>query len=316
MYRIFLVITSILLVLVSYYNYQLSVTLKPNYLYIGSLNLDQHAISNPIKSDQTKIIFLGSSAVAGSNIPPRTTTSDYFEAESNRIKSYNLATMEATLLDSLVYFEQSLKYSPKVAFLGLNPGSFPLLPSNRLIWNNREFSKKFLSKKLIEAIDHNRLKKADFKYFIDKKRPKSLPSLILLEYKTALFHARNKLFGPVFSHLLFGAAGQSLDHVLDPKNELVGVLGKIGEHFKKKGVRLIIYLEPITFPHRVYGEKSFERYLSLMKEVLTNQGIEFYDYTNLLPNTNIYFSDFIHLTPEGNQLVAKNLFKDTGASLK
>lgn len=304
------------MVSVGYYNYQLSVTIKPNYLYIGSLNLNQHAISKDQYSRTKKIIFLGSSAVAGSNIPPKTTTSDYFNKKAQNFKSFNLATMEATLLDSLVYFEQSLKYNPKVAFLGINPGSFPLLPSNRLIWDNREFSKKFLSKKLIAAIDHNRLKKADFKYYIDKNRPKSIPSDLLLSYKTWLYELRFNLFGPIFSHLLFGATGQSLDHVLNPKNELVALLGRIKSHFDEKRVRLIIYLEPITFPQKVYGSDSFNNYLSLMKKTLEAQSIEFYDYTNLLPNTNVYFSDFIHLTPEGNKTVANQLFKDTGASLK
>lgn len=277
-----------------------------NYLYMNATDLQGHLLIAERDKTYERIIFLGSSAVAGSNIPRASTTSDYLNRRlSPPYKSYNLATLQASLLESLVYLEMAIAIRPALVVLGIEPGAFPRFSSSPVLWRNGAFIKKLMGEEMAKAIENERIMKLDSLIFETQNRPPDY----YLSYLELIEGLKNSFFGPVFNVNLYGQKGQSLSHVLQTDNPLINLLKKLSEHMKERKIKLVVYLEPIFRPEVTYGP-GFENYLRQVKKILNDQEIPFFDYTNLVPPVHDYFSDFIHMTPAGNQLVANTLAKD------
>lgn len=282
-----------------------------NYLPQGSLDLKKHRISHQRLTDRNQVFFLGSSAVSGINIPPETTISDYFHKIDSQYQSFNLATMQASVIESTIYYLLGLKYTkPSFVIYGVNPDNFPSAPGSPVIWYHRQMIEGVFSKSLLELIDKERIKRADF----------STPlTLLLLQIsKTSIStpilvfrnHLRYQIFGPLLEKSLFRLNANYLSEALLSDNLAVQALNNFHQLCKKNGTPLILYFEPILHSEVAFGPGNYKKFREIISYKLNEFGIPYFDYTYLLPQDHRFFIDYIHLTPKGNQRVAQQLASD------
>ncbi len=89
---------------------------------------------------------------------------------------------------------------------------------------------------------------------------------------------------------------------------------------ESKGAKFIAILQPLSFytkskiDHLTTDaeiKKQFDLLYPMIKEEVQKYNIEFYDFANVLDNKDYYFWDFIHLSPNGNKIVAENILNLT-----
>lgn len=281
-----------------------------SYLYMGSTNFDHHDIK---KSDlnSKKIIFLGSSSVSGSNIPRNSTISDYYNQISSESYSYNLGVLQGTILDSLIYLKMALIFRPTVVVLGVNPSSFPRVLSGPLVWSHTKIVSEYIPDDLNQIIEFDKNKKADLSYYLRNfLPPKNIPSNSLLVFREKIEALRDTFFGNVYEKKFLGAEGQFINEVLASDNLSIYLIRAIGDLCKKNNIKLFVYLEPIWNPNDVYGESDFQKYKNKITNLLNDEKIAFFDYTNLISSDNANFMDFIHLRPASYKKIAAKIYED------
>lgn len=314
-YKYFLSIYFITISFFLVYFYYDNLNIRQNYLYLGQSSLEKHEISY-VDPSANKIIFLGSSAVAGSNIPQHTTSVDFFNKFLKNYYAYNLAALECSSLESLILLKLTEERQPQIVVMGLNPGSFPShLPGGNLLWNNFSLLTDFLTSYEKAAIEKDKAIKSDLFQKFGIGMSKILPTQHHINIQTFLFDLRFKIFGNVFNTNLLGKNGQSSVSAFNTNTMYYRAIAYIKELSVKKNFKFYIYLEPIYKANEVYGEQDFATYIKTVKEYLKQFNVEFFDYTNLNPSTHDFFYDFIHMTPQGNERVAKQLYQDLGGNL-
>lgn len=81
---------------------------KINYLNYRAVGLNHHVISDKSFNPQKTILMLGSSSLAGSNVPLFSTVTDFLNRNSLNVYFYNLGMLEGTLIDSYVFLKLAL----------------------------------------------------------------------------------------------------------------------------------------------------------------------------------------------------------------
>jgi len=288
----------------------LNFSARPNYLYQNSSSLSDHLISKRYFKGPTKIIFLGSSAVSGSNIPPQTTLSDYFNAETKQSESYNLAVLEASILESLVYLNWSLPYKPQYVIYGISPDNFPASPESTVIFENltelRPFLKEPVYKSLTQTARRQGLPLTKFKNWLSTKRISPAQATVM----TWLEDLRIEIFGDVYSKQLHGKGNYNLSYLLTDSNSTPQLLVAMNKLCRLHQVKMVTYFVPFYKGTGPYQANEFLAYKQKVLSLLAANHIPNFDYSSLLVDIPQNFVDFTHLTPQGNALVASQLHKD------
>ncbi|MBK25577.1 MAG: hypothetical protein CME70_16390 [Halobacteriovorax sp.] len=273
------------------------------YLYTGATNLSQHLVS---KTDlKEKIIFLGNSSVAGSNIPKMNNISDQLNQHLTNYQSYNLGVLGASTTALLTLFKLSLKYNPKVLIIGINPGLFANNESGFLEWNNLELLKSSLPKDHIEQIQKQKDNKKLFSFFTSDSMKVAYPPVELLELKSAIFNLKEKIYGPTMSTDIYGKKGVSILDIKTQAKQSFSVLKSLITEAKENKIVVLAYFDPIYKSDTSFNKKDFEEFKLSVKEELVPLEVNFFDYTNSLESNSENFLDYIHLNPAGNRRMGK-----------
>ncbi len=273
---------------------------------MDSLNLDHHALSQS-GHEQNKLIFLGSSGVAGSNVPLFSTVSDFFNIHQKKYESYNLATLQGTMPEVLVYFKQSLNYSPSAVVLGLSPDTLPKFSVSPVSAINLSFIQEDLDPELTTFIKEESRKKLYLNELTEKFWPHYPPPFQLIKLKSALYELRESLYGPLSNKNFTGALQHKLT-MPDANHLQIKIVLQIAKTCQKNGIPFFIYFEPMFGAEKVYGQ-NLKKYQDRLKEILTQHQVVSFDYTNLIQEKSL-FSDYIHLKPKGYERLAIKLSQD------
>jgi hypothetical protein len=271
-----------------------------NYLFIGQMNFDHHLLANDLTTKK-KIFFLGSSAVAGNNIPDETTLADYFNQLMPQYKAYNLATMQANLLDANVILNYFKTKNPKVAVLGIDPSVF---------WNDQSSLLSKVHSDYIEP-ENIHLLNLDSKLLFDEKlkmkfhRDPTPPTNFQIWWKSNLFLAREKFWGPLFNKKIFGKEQLILEKINSESNLAWGLIDNFIKLARANGITPVIFLGPIL--SSTYPNESFEIFKNRMSAKSLQLNFTYLNYSDLLSPTHDNFLDFVHLTPKGNNLLAQKI---------
>ena len=95
----------------------------------------------------------------------------------------------------------------------------------------------------------------------------------------------------------------------------------IAKHLaNNKGAKFVAILQPLSFYTRSKVDhikvdteikKQFDSLYPMITKEVKKYDIKFYDFTNVLDNDDYYFWDFIHLSPNGNKIIAEKIFNLT-----
>lgn len=282
----------------------------PNYLYQGSVNLNQHAITKSSQSEPS-VLFLGSSAVSGSNFPKQSTTPDYFQKLVPQYSVYNLGVLQATILESYTYFLLALNHTkPKLVILGIDPDLFPQeISGTRVLCHNKALLDGFFPIDLKQKILNECEKKLFLIEDLFKSDQVSIPGPFHIWYRTFLNDIRHEVFGPVMSAHVIGNRMTKAEQVpiqLD-KIELLSEIKKMTE---QSGGKFVVFLEPQLEVDKIYGQQNFILYKEFITKKFMEYGILGFDYVDLFPNTAENFMDYIHLTPQAYEKLATKLYND------
>ena len=197
-----------ILTAISVYKYVEKIRLAkqyPNYLPITALNLDQHLISlnNPRKDS---ILILGSSSASGSNIPRNGTLADYFNSQQEDFTAYNLAKLEGTAIDEIIFLKLALeKTHTKIVFFGISPTIFKNILSTITTAYNLEVLRSAIPADLFQKIYQENQKKFFIRAWMEYIAAEYYPLKPLISYKTLIYHAREAFFGPTMTPNMWGA---------------------------------------------------------------------------------------------------------------
>jgi hypothetical protein len=273
------------------------------YLYIGQSNLNNHLLS----VDQTtkdKIIFLGSSAVAGNNIPRKTTLTDYFNQLNPRYQVYNLAAPQSNLLDANVILNIFKNKSPKIVILGIDPtvlfedqsSLFSQIYSSRANPYKKNEIENFLHNSLLEKIEI---------YLHEDPVP---PTDFQIWWKSLLMEFRYQFWGPLFNKQIYGKNRNTLEDINSETNQSWILIDTFIKTARENNIIPIIFLEPIL--DSTYPNNEFIAFQKKIKEKSEKLHFKLLDYSSFLPSTHDYFYDFVHLTPNGYLRLATKLGED------
>lgn len=290
------------------YSYYYSLSVQPNYLYLGQTNLKQHLISaKEIENDsREKIFFLGSSSVAGNNYPIKSTLADYYNLLDKNYLSFNLGSLQATILEAYIYYKMARDiYRPKIVFLGLDSDLFPSdFGGTDLLYKNIEI----LQDKIPEDIYSSLLSHKKIKYFnkFEIANFISIPYDRLLNFKHYMSEIRTDLYGHMMSKNVYGKKGKQFNNVYKDQFTLNLITQMKNEIEKDKG-ELVVYLVPEFQSQKYISE--YQKYYKYIEGELSLRKINWINLNSIFSNDPKYFVDYIHLTPEGHEGLAKNLFQ-------
>ncbi len=312
MYRKYLVIfISTLTIGVGFSRY-ISSQQKPNYLYMNSLSLRNHSITRLNKEVSNKIVFLGSSGVAGSNIPVNSTVSDYLNLHLNSgSESFNLGSLQATMPEVLVYFKQSLRFQPKKIILGISPSSMPFYSVSPVSYFNLNLIEEDIDPRLLGFIKAEGAKKFYHNQLLEDYWKPYPPLNISLQSYSLINKAVKQWMGHLSNKNFYGAGHLSYKDAMNPDNPQIKILLLIARKCYELKIGLDVYLEPIYKAEETYDE-NYGSYISFLTSLLNKEKANVHNYTDLIPSTPKHFVDFIHLTPEGSKLLAEKMHEDMG----
>jgi hypothetical protein len=274
-----------------------------NYVYIGQLNLKKH-LSNNENLNEDKIIFLGSSAVSGSNIPKGTTITDYFNQQNPGFQTYNLAVLQSNLLDANIMLNIFKDKHPKIAVLGIDPSImiqdqsslFSKYYSDKADPVLKQQMKKFLSVNLKDRID-----------FYLHTEP-LIPTYLQVQWKSFLLQMRFNFWGNLFNKKMYGEERSLLADINSESNNAWELIDLFVSNARMNNIQPVIFLEPIM--QSTYQPEEFAKFVAKLETKSQKLGFPFFNYSNSLPNTHDYFFDYVHLSPVGHQKIASLLTKD------
>lgn len=286
--------------------YKTAPTAKPNYLYFESISLKQHIIAT--ENILTPAIFmLGSSGTAGSNIPPETTVADYFNKEQSNYYAYNLAALQATIVDSIIIFKKGIKYKkPEFVILGISPDVFTDTSGSYLAMSEANHLQGLLPDDIIRNIKLEKKRKLVRRVYLDLAATDVIPNTIITAIRTRLYYLRSELYGDIMDKNISGQKGVSIGFVKKDKDPY-RLLKVLQDLCREKNIKLIVYLEPQLWVEKFYDANDFNSYRDNVKQYMDQHRITYFDYVSLIPNDGKYFHDFIHMTPEGYELLGKQL---------
>lgn len=274
-----------------------------NYLYLGQYNLKNHLLT----VDQTtkeKILFLGSSAVAGNRIPIQTTLIDYFNQQNPQYQAYNLAAFQMNLLDANIILNSFKNKLPKLAILGIDPS---VLSANQ--------SSLFSKSHSASAIPELKLKMNDMlnsslqdKIELLLHRDPEPPSNFQLWWKSLLVNLKNRFWGSVFNKQIYGTERKMLPAINSESNPSWILIDTFIKTAKNSNILPVIIIEPIL--NSTYPKEEFDIFKARMKKKSEVLNFTLFDYSSTLPSTHDFFSDFVHLTPVGYETLATKLKED------
>jgi len=279
-----------------------------SYLYTGATNLNQHLISKA--TQKKKLVFLGNSSVAGSNIPAMNNISDQLNQYLVNYQSFNLGVLGASTTALLTLFKLSLKYNPKVIIIGVNPGLFANNESGFLEWNNLELLKSSLPITHIQQIQKQKENKKLFSFFASDSKRIAYPPKELLALKSGIFKLSEKIYGPTMSTDIYGKKGVSILDINTQAKQSFSVLKSLITEAREKKIMVFAYFDPIYKSETSFNIKEFEKFKQNVKEELIPLDVNLFDYTNILESNSENFLDYIHLNPAGNRRMGKIISSD------
>jgi lysophospholipase L1-like esterase len=266
-----------------------------------NISKDGFRLNNKEKLDvdlnNSKTWFFGGSAMWGSGSKDNYTIPSYYEQISNK-SSINFGETGYTSSQELNLL---LKY--------INLGS----PEYILFYDgvNDIYTKCRKENNYFSSSIEQRIKKYEYKYF---KNWYHFETVDLLKTNKDYFNnfvnyfADNKEFFDCHNNKKKAEliVQNLIDNWLAAKN--------ISE---RKGAKFIAILQPISFYSNSITEhlnidldvkKQFDVIYPLIKKEAEKYNLEFYDYTGILDQNEYYFWDFVHLSPEGNKIIAEKIF--------
>ncbi len=278
------------------------------YLYSGSTNLRQHIISKT--SSKPKLVFLGNSSVAGSNIPQMNNISEQLNEYLKNYHSYNLGVLGASTTALLTLLELSLPHNPKALVIGINPGLLANNESGPLEWNNLELIRPFLSPTHFQKIMNQKASKNIFTIFEQKKHRVAYPPNELIELKSYIFKLKSKIYGPTMSTDIYGKKGTQVTDIDTNGKQSFEVLKTIIARARENNIQVITYFDPIYKSESTFDQNNFKKFKKKIREELAPFDVILLDYTDKLKSNSSNFLDYIHLNPMGNKNISKVLARD------
>ena len=266
-----------------------------------NINKDGFRLNSKEKLDidlnNSKAWFFGGSAMWGSGSKDEFTIPSYYEKISNK-SSINFGETGYTSSQELNLL---LKY--------INLGS----PEYILFYDgvNDIYSKCRKENNYFSSSIEQRIKKYDYKYF---KNWYHFETIDLLKNNKDYFNNFINHFAK--SKSFFDCDTDRVKAKLIVQNLIDNWLtAKVLA--ERKGAKFIAILQPIAFYSKskidhvninLELKKQFDLIYPLIKREITKHDIEFYDFTGILDKNEYYFWDFTHLSPNGNELIAKKIF--------
>lgn len=274
-----------------------------NYLYTGVTNLTQHSISH--EPETRKILMLGNSTIAGSNIPAHNHLAHQLNKKLKNHKAYNLGSFGTSTSTVLSFFNLALQHNPEVLVMGINSSLMKTIQSNPISRANIEIIKDDIPGDLYNTIVKDKERKNEF-----FPKTVSYPPPFVINYKTWLHNLREKIYGPTSSTAFFGKGGV-LSHSIYSEGALgFSIFKTIISKAKEKGIKVFTYIDPhYRFPEP-YQRDAFNQFKKEVILELSKLGVSTIDYSKVLESTSENYLDFIHLNPKGNERFAKILLKD------
>jgi hypothetical protein len=304
-----ILLLSTLILSVGYRYYEVKNT-KQNYLYMGSLGLSKHLIAKSDPSEK-KVIILGNSPVSGNNIPRNTTTTDYLNLLEGDKTFYNLASMEQSIVESMVYMNQAAVYKPELVLVGINARTFPNhIGGKELFQYNDEFLKESLNKLEYEKLEKEINLKRNVFSFITKAFSGKTPSSFQLEFQTFFNKLRTQFYGDLYNRSIYGKLSDSIDHLQKSDSSALIYLESFIKLANKLNIRPIFYFVPIHDLEKIYPIEEYRKYKKLITDFVISKKVLIFDYDNALSSNHHNYIDFIHRTAKGNREMAKLLKRD------
>lgn len=286
-----------------------SETNKINYLNYRAANLKQHVISSPSIKAESNVLMLGSSSLAGSNVPKNSTITDFLN-ESHKTKStyfYNLGMLEGALLDSFVFLKLAQNERKiDLIILGISPDMFirntdsiPLAVNYQKVKNNFDAS-------LQQEIEERFKSKLYFNFVTNFLAEKSLPYQFILNVKHHFYYWQRQLFGDAFTSHVKNQGLKKLPFEMD-NNTWVNLLDPILQFSDKNQIKIKVYFEPHLYLDKYFDPHEYQAFKTKVTDYFKKRNIIIYDFDQAIPNSPQYFIDYVHLTPEGNKLLATKI---------
>lgn len=281
----------------------------PNYLTINATNLSQHLISK-YNTEKQSVIILGSSGVAGSNVPFHTTIADNINLAQDKFFVYNLAKVESSCLEEFIFLKQALNIKiPKSVILGITPemlfGNLASLTASF----NIETVRNELTPEMVQSIQRESQKKMFPMIYKEYLNSTLNPTDLSIAIQSLLYNYKINFLGYTFAKNLTGHNGTGFERIKN-HNMPFYFLNAIIEICQKNNIEIMIYLEPQIALKQINDTTEYKNFIKKMEANLATYGLSLLDYTHLLPETPEYFIDYIHLKPKGYQLVSKQILLD------
>jgi hypothetical protein len=274
-------------------------------LNFKSINLNNHLITR-YKTEKKVALLLGSSAAAGSNIYHKSTLADYLNNNSSKYFFFNLASLEGTLLDSMVFLDQAVQIKkPDLIILGLGPSMFDSNFGSLVPDANIEILKKFLPNESIVQLQLEKKRKLYFPLAISLITTKTIPYPLILETKAFFNKLSIKLFGHSFNSSVQRQPYQRIKELSN--SDWLLNLEAIARYCKKKQLPLVVYLEPYLFANNFYAKNDWSIYEGSLQDYFNKNQIPAMNFIREIPNEAEYFIDYQHLTPKGYEFLATDI---------
>jgi hypothetical protein len=284
------------------------IVLRPNGEVItrlspGGSDLQKHAIFKNRANVTPSVLFFGSSEVHG-------LASAYGELMPSPY-SYDLATLNGNILNSLSLASKMSTVKSKVLLLGLAPTDQFFLPLwSDVVLKDPEAIRPYVSADLFSAIQRRATWKN--KFFLTFARLSLLTERLPTgagEFLQALrfqLYRRIDPFRAVSSdpYLKMNVTPLSL---LPYDHELLSAFKQLAQD---NGSQLIVYFAPYH-PTSEYDREVTSLHLSRIKKILQEESIPLLDYREIFSGEYAYlFTDNSHLVREGNLMLALQLATD------
>lgn len=278
--------------------------IRSNYLYVGQLDLKSHEIFN--NNSNNKIVFLGSSAVSGNNVPPKSTIVDKFNFQTGKDIGFNLGIMQANLLDANILLSLIKNEKVGIAILGLDPSI--LLDASPTFFAKNNF-KKLKSPEMERYSKYFSNRKKNFDDIENAVHVEPLPpNSIQVEWKKMLWELRYLFWGNVYNKKIYGEDRKYIKNSLSEKNVSWELLHEFANTSYGNKIVPVVFLSPIL--NSTYNEFELSKFRESVAKIAIEENIVIFDYIDLLSSSNENFYDFVHLTPRGNWEVARKILVD------
>lgn len=289
---------------------------KYNFLYSDAVNLDRHVITTsdqvPAEAALKKIIFLGGSSISGNNIPVGTTISDYFNGYLKKSRSYNLGTMQATIITELIYLQLVARHNPSWIIYGVSPDDFPLDEfDSPIILQYRGFLHGLVPETVETELERVAQYKKPYLEIANSFLGFSTPTPLHLAVYSWLEEMRLKIYGRLYAQATHYCPEGKINEALAPENITLPLIGTLRDLAEKQGAKFFVFLNPLL----TESKRAHDEFRTRMTAILDEKKIKYADFSELLPESHDYFLDFIHLTPEGNKKLAESIFRVLGGVL-